>query len=186
MSNQLMMRPISLALVSCFSLATATASTFSYTGNLFVTAQAPFTIFMRVTGTFTLPSPLLPNLNTVLLTPVSFSFFDGIDTLTNLNAITSSFFFSTNASGQLTNWQIDVNQPGTTFTFPAPPSISVCGGPPACGPARDSAQTLGQVSFALSSTPGSVSAVETPEPTSYSLMAAGLLLTMIFAGQIKR
>ena len=61
---------------------------------------------MRVTGSFDLVSPLLPNLSLVDITPMSFSFNDGRNTITNLNADVSQFKVSTDATGSINAWAV--------------------------------------------------------------------------------
>ena len=72
-----------------------------YTGNPFTTGATqngptslpvgPFTVNDSVSGSFTVATPLGPLLHLVMFTPTSFSFTDGVDTLTNQNSTLSSF-----------------------------------------------------------------------------------------------
>ena len=62
-----------------------------------------------VTGSFTLSSPLAANLqfsdNNV--TPVSFSFSDGVQTFSSSSGLTDVFFnFATDGSGKILNWYV--------------------------------------------------------------------------------
>src|SRR5579862_4612328 len=68
----------------------------------------PFTTSMSVTGSFTTAAPLARNLNHQLFTPVAFSFSDGLDTLNNLNDPNPTFFVSTDGSGSISGWAIDL------------------------------------------------------------------------------
>lgn len=87
---------------------------YSYTGNNFDTFweagtdAEPYTydLSMNITGTLELDTPLDASLVNVGVTPISFTFNDGINTLTNLNTNTSAFMFSTDANGDITTWSI--------------------------------------------------------------------------------
>ena len=82
------------------------STTYTYTGNVFTTAYAPFTLANSVSGSFTITT-LSPDLLDDPVTPTTFSFSDGVNTFTNTNAsITEYFEVSTNASGAITNWDI--------------------------------------------------------------------------------
>jgi hypothetical protein len=61
---------------------------------------------MEVTGTVTLASPLLANQAFVSITPLSYSFSDGVQTLAS-GAV--SFQFSTDASASITGWRIFID-----------------------------------------------------------------------------
>jgi hypothetical protein len=87
---------------------------YSYTGNLFTNGVTqngltslpvgPFTANDSVSGSFTVATPIGGVLH--LVTPTSFSFTDGVDTLTNLNSTLSSFEASTDFSGNIVDWHI--------------------------------------------------------------------------------
>ena len=100
-------------------LATAT---YVYTGNPFITlATGPYTMSDRVTGSVTLASPLAPNLPPTLVTPLAFTFSDGVQTITNNNATLVQFQFATGPTGAITEWDVQVNALGTIFTANIPP-----------------------------------------------------------------
>jgi hypothetical protein len=92
--------------------ARADTVTFTYTGKDFTNAHDPFTLSENVTGTITFAAPLAANLNLSSVTPASFSFTAGPETLTNLTYNPSSGFshldFTTDASGKITGWDITV------------------------------------------------------------------------------
>jgi len=91
--------------------------TYTYTGNPFQTATAPYTTSMFVSGMLTLAGPLAPNMPLTSVTPLAFSFSDGVQTFTNLTAgVTAAFAFSTGAGGVITGWQIAIAQ-DSTFSF---------------------------------------------------------------------
>ena len=59
--------------------------TYTYTGNDFTNIAGPYTTSESISGTVTLSSALPDNQVTLLtVTPVSFSFMDGIHTITDL------------------------------------------------------------------------------------------------------
>jgi hypothetical protein len=102
----------------------AHATTYTYTGNDFpqsgITDNTPpdgtYTTSMSVTGSFTVANPL-PNFFSGFITPTSFSFSDGRNTITNSNAGIIGTFFDvfTNGSGAIINWNISVTMPDTNF-----------------------------------------------------------------------
>jgi hypothetical protein len=52
----------------------------------------------------TLASPLLPDTPLTLVTPLAFSFSDGVQTITALNSSGPTFFFATGFDGTITQW----------------------------------------------------------------------------------
>jgi len=101
--------------------------TYTHTGNPFTDVTGPpYTTSDRVTGTVTLASPLGINLPFgTTVTPLAFSFSDGVQTITNLNANPGSIFeFGTGPTGAITGWGIAVdtglvNPPDSITTSPA-------------------------------------------------------------------
>src|SRR5882724_6682261 len=78
----------------------AFATTFSYTyvgKNYDFNKPAPYNDAMTVTGTFTIDAPSVSNLafGDHSADVVTYSFFDGVQTLTNLNSNIQTFNFST-------------------------------------------------------------------------------------------
>ena len=73
------------------------------------TPPDPFTTADSVSGFMELAAPLGANLVGSVVTPLSFSLFDGVNTFTNANATPSTFLFSTDASGQILHWQINAS-----------------------------------------------------------------------------
>lgn len=119
-----------LVVVLCGMVVAALPSTsaladtvYTYTGNTFangITAQhfltilpfGPFTANDFVSGSFTVSTALGPNNSEfVPIIPTSFSFSDGVDTLTNLNSATTEnlgLFIGTDGSGSITTWYIEI------------------------------------------------------------------------------
>jgi hypothetical protein len=114
------MRIVPLALLAAFALPLpmlADTYTYSYTGNDFgalidlsPSASQVFTTSNFITIDFTLSAPLADNMTDVAtsttITPDSFTASDGYQTFTNLNATVSVFDIDTDASGQITYWNI--------------------------------------------------------------------------------
>lgn len=98
--------------------ASANSITYSYTGN-------PFTNFFgtlpsgvsRISGSFTLSNPLGANfLGTV--TPSTFSFSDGVTTLTQASVSSGFFNVGTDATGAIISWTIQLaSLSGGSATF---------------------------------------------------------------------
>jgi hypothetical protein len=110
----------SLLGLTAISPASLADTIYTYTGNNFTTifnAPAPvptgtYNTSMSVSGNFTLANSLAPNLSEIDITTdvLSFSFFDGRSTLTNINAPMDSFLVSTDAGGNITAWLISLDQ----------------------------------------------------------------------------
>ena len=102
-----------VALMLLVALQANASVIYTYTGNNFTATSldgptapaATYTTADSVSGFVELAAPLAANLglNTVV-TPLSFSLSDGLNTLTNTNATFSSFWFSTDASGNIVAW----------------------------------------------------------------------------------
>ena len=95
-------------LAATSGLAKADTYTYTFTGapfsGPFSSAPAPFTPSDSITGSLTLAAPLATGPQSV--TPLSFSFSDGVDTFTNATASFANFFFDANSAGQIDLWQI--------------------------------------------------------------------------------
>ncbi len=176
-----------------------------YSGNNFtnVTTGGPttpadsYTTNDSVQGWIELTSMLAPNLSSQLVTPLSFSFSDGVNTLTNSNAISTSFRFWTDDSGLPTQWGFFVEAfslPGGTGTqrtissdntAPAgrPPRSIDSGEDVLCGPESPPGQcTFGGDPFyrqfaSVGGNPGTweYRTVDVPTPATFALFGLGLL-----------
>jgi hypothetical protein len=89
---------------------------YTYTGNPFTIGangspppDLPYTTNDKVTGQFVEAAPLPSNITLQSITPTSFSFTDGVQTKTNLNTLMSSFKVTTDSSGDITKWQINLD-----------------------------------------------------------------------------
>jgi len=101
---------LALIAVAAFSLfhpasVHAVPTTYHYTGNPFTFATPPYTTSDFVTGMITLASPLAPNFSGNV-SPIAFTFSDGVQTITNLTAVNTFFFFRTGPTGEITEWDV--------------------------------------------------------------------------------
>jgi hypothetical protein len=104
---------VSLALGLSISTA-AMAETYQYTGGLFDLVSGSYTTSDRVSGTLTLSVPLIPNSPFGGLPSgdvvTDFSFTDGVQTVTDLNAVMDIFQIEgTDAAGLPTHWSIRIH-----------------------------------------------------------------------------
>ena len=83
-------------------------TTYTCTGNDFTIAQAPYTISDSSSGYFTVASPLAPNLSFSSISYTSYSFSDGMQTLTNLNSRQVPLAISTDGSGNIVQWNLEI------------------------------------------------------------------------------
>jgi hypothetical protein len=129
-----------------------------------------------ITGSFTLPVALADNLALQIITPSSFSFTDGLTTITNTSVGGGSplFLVGTNAAGQIYLWRISLTlfpssgDAGDHFAF----FIGYAHG----GIGDNSLFADSEFLTAFNGSPGawSSSTTATPEPSSVLLLAGGL------------
>lgn len=83
---------------------------YTYTGHNFDTAVGAYITLDKVTGTFTVANPLPANLSSsdISADVLSYSFSDGVQTLTEANSAIVSFLVTTGPSGVLSEWSITV------------------------------------------------------------------------------
>jgi hypothetical protein len=149
----------------------ANAATYDYTGNPYQTAASPYTTSDFISGTMTFTAALPDNLPITTVFPTSFSFKDGVQTLTQANTIGlfNSFAVSTNATGNITNWSVTA-------------TAASCLAAPACfittSPIQDNAQVIltgGFSAAAFGNNEGKWNNVAaTPLPAALPLFATGL------------
>jgi hypothetical protein len=158
---------------------------YTYTGNDFTTANSPYTTSDKITGTITLSSALGLSLVGSSVSPLAYSFSDGIVTLAsptccNLSSQTS-FVFNTDASGNITNWNVVVQANANANEFQT--------ADPSSGLVFDETLTSGSLVHGAEnlSDPGtwSLQAATTsvPEPASLALFAPALLGLAFFYRQ---
>ena len=113
------MKTLILAAIRCSLMFTAVAAlslaypasvqavptTYVYTGNPFTDVTGPYSTSDFVTAMVTLASPLPANMPLTQVTPLAFSFSDGVQTITNQNADPGGFFaFATDAAAMINEW----------------------------------------------------------------------------------
>jgi hypothetical protein len=90
----------------------AVPTTYKYTGNHFTDVSGPYTTSMFVTAMVTLAGPLPANFEG-FVTPLAFTFSDGVQTITNLISNSFTFFeFFTGPTGQIERWEVSVFKTG--------------------------------------------------------------------------
>jgi len=108
--------------------------TYTYTGNDFTTATGAYTTSDFVSGYFTLASALGDNLVLASETPATYSFSDGVQTISSLSPPTDvTFEISTDASGNIDAWFINLENPSplnqiSTQTSPNQEDLGSSGG----------------------------------------------------------
>jgi hypothetical protein len=101
----------------------AVPTTYQYTGNPFTSVNGPYTTSDFVSGMLSLASPLAANMPFTAVTPIHFSFSDGVQTITDLTATSILFLFATGPTGQITRWTVSAIMPNggiNTFNFTDP------------------------------------------------------------------
>ena len=157
-------------------------TTYTYTGNQFNTfgGDAACPTECNIYGSFTISAPLGPNFDGYF-TPDSFSFTDGLVTITQANATKSDFGFITNALGEITAWNLDFINAETSMYVGTGPSL-IC--PVNCSVTDGSfaPSSLDVINYAdIVNDPGvwtvsaSTAPVPTPEPSSIALFGSGTL-----------
>jgi hypothetical protein len=118
--------------------------TLTYTGKDFTEVSGPsYTTSDRVTMTIDLATPLGPNLNLAAQTPSSASAFDGVQTLTLISGVQGTFDFSTDATGNITSWFVQLSEIAANPTIS---SVNTLG-------AEDFGELSG-ISFGIAHNPG--------------------------------
>jgi hypothetical protein len=148
--------------------------TYNYTGQDFLGGTGPFTTSDSVTGTISFAAPLAPNMtvnnnfNQSNVTPLSFSFQGGPETLTSaaFTPADTDFQFATDAAGNITAWQIDIGlSGGGQIEINFEPNNNV----------GDEAIT-DDGSHGVNHLPGSFAiAAAVPEPSSWAMMLLGFV-----------
>jgi hypothetical protein len=187
----------------------ASTTTYTYTGPDFNDIEGhallgfpPYSMSMSVTGSFTVAAPLISlSDQDITASILSFSFFDGIQTITSSNATSFGFSVSTDAFGNLTAWTIGVHigdlaatgdeeqDIGTLFIPQAlavdQGDIALCVGPVVNGSCAPIAADVGRAQF---NDPSQIPGVwtETPLPAALPLFATGLGGLGLFGWRRKR
>jgi len=149
------------------------ATLYTYTGNPFTDVGGTFTTSMRLTGNFTLNSPLADNLSGAEIFPTDYTFFNGIDTDFKDPLVGGTFFVSTDATGAITAWVIQLG--GVAFIQSCSNGVPPL---PTCSPTATTDDTVTAHGFAsVRGSPGTWASAQIPEPSTFCLLlGAGLCL----------
>ena len=86
----------------------AVPTTYQYIGNPFTSAFAPYTMSDFVTAMVRLAGPLGANMPLTTVTPIAFTLHDGVQTISNHDANFVIFQFATDATAEITEWEVFV------------------------------------------------------------------------------
>ena len=185
------------ATVSLSALGTARAgasAVYTYTGNDFTFflsprgSANPYTTSDRVTASIVLSTALGDNLAFMNVAPTSFSISDGVNTITQASGGSTNLFkFSTNASGRITDWNIDVeNGPSVTLQIATVNTLCIPGSIP-CDLGEDIAIASEGFNFSRGKWAGPNQPIaSTPLPAALPLFATGLGAMVLFGWRKKR
>jgi hypothetical protein len=102
-----------LAVFALTATAANALTTMHYSGRTFDSFSTylsnPYTVLDRITGTVVLTAPIAPN-SFFYGSPLSFSFSDGVQTLTNLTSFANGFSFETDGNGDVVKWGFDIER----------------------------------------------------------------------------
>ena len=135
----------------------------TYTGNDFTSFRPPYTSTDKVTASITLANPLGDNFPLARVTAIMFSISDGVQTITNTNPAAGPLFeFSTDATGDIVNWFVQV----------AAVVLIIESGNLGLGSVRD--QTSNPLLFGDNfGDPGTWTSTVVPEPSTWLMMLLG-------------
>jgi hypothetical protein len=155
-------------------------TTYTYTGTPYTSAQSPYTTSDFISGSFTVSSPLAPNLVQQVTTITSFSFSDGVNSFSFIDGVQSTtgvfpplsgagFVIWTDGTGDISQWALG-------FTFGTQQqgfvqSINV----PSNSIVEDSAGFIGSFEAFNSNDPGTWTPSNVPEPSTLALLGTGIL-----------
>ena len=143
---------------------------YTYTGNNFTDVAAPpYTTSDHISGFIDLAIPLGDNATNVNVSPVSFSFSDGVQTISSLQTTLGDVFnFFTNAVGDISSWNVFIMTEGRSEIQSQ--NLTTIG-------ARDVVFDSGTLFTAGASNiarPGAWTVSTTPLPATLPLFATGL------------
>jgi len=161
----------------------AVPTTYVYTGNPFTTAQAPYSTSDFVTVRVTLARPLGANMPITVVTPLAFSFSDGVQTITKNTATITAFYFATGPLAQPTTWDV------AALIGPAFPEIITYGSYDDPTISIDTARITFTGFASILGAPGSWGVLPPPTPdpgSSLALLSLSLTALGVVARQFKR
>jgi hypothetical protein len=173
-----------LVLAAASTAAKAGSITYSYSSGDFTTLSAPYTGSDYVSGSIVFSS-LLPDNSDIVFDstatpPVSFTFSDGVQTLTSADAsLEGDSQFVTDGTGQISAWRVVVlpNSPAdfiiTSFDVVNTEEIGTTSSSGfSDSPKEDTGYTLNGTGVWTASASGS----STPEPSTLALLGAGIAM----------
>jgi hypothetical protein len=163
-----------ISALACSLSASAAEITYSYTGNAFNNfgGDATCPLECNISGSFIISAPLGPDFDGYFV-PDSFSFTDGVVTITQSNATSFAFGFITNSLGEITLWNVNAIDPLTSMFISTGISATIC---PVDCPVVDGSFAPSNYAEVLDD-PGTWSSkiTATPEPSSLLLLSSGIL-----------
>jgi PEP-CTERM motif len=163
---------------TCALSASADEITYTYTGNQFNNfgGDATCPLECNISGSFTVSAPLGSNFDGYFV-PDSFSFTDGVVTITQANATSSAFGFITNPLGEITAWNLDFIDAQTSMFVGTGTSV-LC--PVGCTVtdgsfAPSAADTINYAEVVNDPGTWSSETTTTPEPSTLVLLGTGIL-----------
>jgi hypothetical protein len=178
-------------LAVCSQSAWADSVTYTYQGDSFTQFLGSYACSggvgeCNISGSFTVDAPLGANFAEQLITPVSFSFTDGVNTWTNTNSTDTEFLIATDASGNISFWDVTAQfGPSTDYydfetVYGAPVSLdetSECFDPGGCANTASLNMNPSRSPSPNIPMPGTwtETATTVPEPGVIFLLIAGLV-----------
>jgi hypothetical protein len=154
---------------------TANASVmYTYVGHDFTIATSPFSLTDAVDGSIILSQPLGDSLVDASVTPIAFSFSDGVYNYTNADTFyVDGIIFSTNAAGAITAWDVDLE---LTEPYPLTGINILCCSYDLTGDQGTYDYNFGPTGIGINMDKGSWSGplTVTPLPAAFPLFATGL------------
>lgn len=158
-------------------------TTYDFTSLDFTVATSPFTTSDTVTGSLTFTSPLAANTDFDLLaSQLTFSFSDGVDTISNANVdpTISSFLLDTDSHGNIGAWQIFLYTPAPNVDTIQLQGCDSTQFSPTCVGISNVNDTVyvaggGGIGGGYASYSSGEFTVATPEPSSFLLLGTGIL-----------
>ena len=145
---------------------------YTYTGPNFTTVWGAYTTSDHISGYFTVTTPLAPSKIVSMIPIASFSFNDGVETLTNTtpNLIQIEDDFTTNASGAITAADFIIIAGNRTLEYGMGFGSESTDASSPNGEAQSPQWVVGTWSGPFAVDPSAT----TPEPSSLALLATGL------------
>jgi hypothetical protein len=157
------------------SLAAHADTVYNYVGPDFQYFDGPYTATDNVTGSFTVANPIPPGYSGLVYTS-SFSFNDGVQTITNANAHFVNFNITTDANGDIIYYAIRVTENDPLTYIDLENQNTSFGDVGANFVNDESMGEIGGATVYLSGEFTEAPAISaTPEPSSFALLGTGLL-----------